>query len=694
MKKINENNKGITLISLVVTIIVLIILAGISISLVFGERGIITKAKEQKVIQTKAEILEQLELQKTSVLNYDTLYTDLWKYIEHIKEEDLGDHKVTEVIKIDDANAEIVIDGKYIYKVAQIENNVVINAEGYIEELDPQIDSFIVKSKATNKIEVEAKVRRAEKYEFWILKNGNWERDEKETTGKTDSNDQKTITHEYTSLTQGEKYQLKIIAIRGKKQVEKIINEDTQEIPEGNFTFTKSTNDWTNGNVTVTVGTSVTGYTLQTSKDGEKWDNTNTQTLTSNGTVYARLIDGVNTNAVGTGNVSNIDKTPPGATSITYNGGSNSCSWKNNYNLTLLSSDSQSGVSYYEIDWDSDGNSNETTGGNFIPTNNWSTCKARFRAVDVAGNRGAWTAEQHIHMDTQAPAKVTMNLNGYSSGSWTRENVTQTASSSDNVGISYYQYSHDGSSVAGTFQNPWTINWDGQWNFYVRAVDHAGNAGAWSNVYTIRRDTTAPSKPSIAIDNITVNGNGWSYRIAGRNTSSDSGSGINRYEFLVNESWRTNEYVSGSGWFIYDVKVRAVDNAGNYSAESDKIYLNSRRLYIRQLYYSLRDGPSVEESEVNSWDIDSGYGKGADLARIFTSSEANTLYLVKGGYGFADRMYRGILGRDADSGGRQNLVNNMSGTFSEFCFNVLKILVNSSEGQNVYSKNGIGTGTI
>ena len=176
MRKINKNNKGITLISLVVTIILLITLAGISISLVFGERGIITKAKEQKVIQTKAEILEQLELQKTNVLNYDTLHTDLWEYIEHIKEEDLGGHKVTEVIKIDEANAEIVIDGKYIYKVAQIENNVVINVEGYIEELDPQIDSFIVTSKTTNKIEVEAKVRRAEEYEFWILKNGNWEK--------------------------------------------------------------------------------------------------------------------------------------------------------------------------------------------------------------------------------------------------------------------------------------------------------------------------------------------------------------------------------------------------------------------------------------------------------------------------------------------------------------------------------------
>ena len=49
MKKINlKNSKGITLIALVVTIIVLIILAGISISLVLGNNGIITKAREAR----------------------------------------------------------------------------------------------------------------------------------------------------------------------------------------------------------------------------------------------------------------------------------------------------------------------------------------------------------------------------------------------------------------------------------------------------------------------------------------------------------------------------------------------------------------------------------------------------------------------------------------------------------------------
>ena len=41
-----KENKGITLIALVVTIIILIILAGISISMLFGENGIITKAKD------------------------------------------------------------------------------------------------------------------------------------------------------------------------------------------------------------------------------------------------------------------------------------------------------------------------------------------------------------------------------------------------------------------------------------------------------------------------------------------------------------------------------------------------------------------------------------------------------------------------------------------------------------------------
>ena len=43
-----KNNQGITLVALVVTIVVLLILAGVSISLVLGENGLISKAKESR----------------------------------------------------------------------------------------------------------------------------------------------------------------------------------------------------------------------------------------------------------------------------------------------------------------------------------------------------------------------------------------------------------------------------------------------------------------------------------------------------------------------------------------------------------------------------------------------------------------------------------------------------------------------
>ena len=46
-KALNRNN-GITLIALVVTIIVLLILAGISISVLSGENGLITRVKDAK----------------------------------------------------------------------------------------------------------------------------------------------------------------------------------------------------------------------------------------------------------------------------------------------------------------------------------------------------------------------------------------------------------------------------------------------------------------------------------------------------------------------------------------------------------------------------------------------------------------------------------------------------------------------
>lgn len=57
-----KNSKGITLIALVITIIVLIILAGVSINLVIGDNGIITKAKEAKTETEQAKLNEEVAL--------------------------------------------------------------------------------------------------------------------------------------------------------------------------------------------------------------------------------------------------------------------------------------------------------------------------------------------------------------------------------------------------------------------------------------------------------------------------------------------------------------------------------------------------------------------------------------------------------------------------------------------------------
>lgn len=98
MKKQIKTPNAITLIALVITIIVLIILAGISISLLFGENGIITKAKETKELQKIAELTEKLELEKGPVaLDHkgEVLITD---YLEYIKEQAIIENKDIETL--------------------------------------------------------------------------------------------------------------------------------------------------------------------------------------------------------------------------------------------------------------------------------------------------------------------------------------------------------------------------------------------------------------------------------------------------------------------------------------------------------------------------------------------------------------------------------------------------------------------
>ena len=57
-----KQQKGVTLVALVITIIVLLILAGVSIAMLTGENGILTKATDSKTKTIAAELREQVSL--------------------------------------------------------------------------------------------------------------------------------------------------------------------------------------------------------------------------------------------------------------------------------------------------------------------------------------------------------------------------------------------------------------------------------------------------------------------------------------------------------------------------------------------------------------------------------------------------------------------------------------------------------
>lgn len=79
-----KEQKGITLVALVITIIVLLILAGVSISLVVGDNGVLGKAKNAKT-QTEDGVAEQ-EIQ-LSINDVQAEYLEAWSSNQDVENE-------------------------------------------------------------------------------------------------------------------------------------------------------------------------------------------------------------------------------------------------------------------------------------------------------------------------------------------------------------------------------------------------------------------------------------------------------------------------------------------------------------------------------------------------------------------------------------------------------------------------------
>ena len=136
-----RNTKGITLIALVVTIIVLIILAGVSISLVLGENGIVNKAKKAKENTELAKVEEETRLNELAkqieegTSGGTTNPPETIKNIEEVKGGSYFDKATT--IKDSDGNLIKVPEG---FKIA--EDSGINVTEGIVIEDNDIIDGI------------------------------------------------------------------------------------------------------------------------------------------------------------------------------------------------------------------------------------------------------------------------------------------------------------------------------------------------------------------------------------------------------------------------------------------------------------------------------------------------------------------------------------------------------------------------
>ena len=128
IKEIKKSSKGVTLIALVITIIVLLILAGVSIAMLTGDNGILTQAKEAKEANIAGTEKEQIKLAMQS-----------------LKMKKQADN-VSTIVAADELQNQLIADGaknvtveagaseSLVVKYADSKNQYTVNQNGEIGE--------------------------------------------------------------------------------------------------------------------------------------------------------------------------------------------------------------------------------------------------------------------------------------------------------------------------------------------------------------------------------------------------------------------------------------------------------------------------------------------------------------------------------------------------------------------------------
>ena len=311
-KILKKGNKGITLIALVVTIIVLIILAGISINILFGDNGIIKKAQMAGEKSISSSDAEKIKLAYVEYMADNPYSNTIEGFLEYLKTKD-------EYI-VDDETNEIELNSN-LYSVEKVGKEIVVHEEG--KAIMPRVKSAqVIVENGSVQVSVETKNANGATLKY-VLK------EEDGVTVVDESNDITATNYTFNNIDEQKSYILTIIITNENGTKTKNVPVavlSLEERTKGKANFVISPSEGWQEQVTASINSSFTGANviLQYKKgtSGTWTPYSEAFSVDESVTLYGRFYNTV-TEEVGYEfqyNVQNVDNVNPNAPTLALSG--------------------------------------------------------------------------------------------------------------------------------------------------------------------------------------------------------------------------------------------------------------------------------------------------------------------------------------------------------------------------------------
>ena len=579
-----NNKHGITLIALVVTIVVMLILAGITIQTALGDGGLIdlaNQSNEQQIIATYKDRIGIVGINWSlnRALDDSVTVDDLW---QDMQDAGIIEDKDRDVEKLDDnGNYIITVPEGYKFQIHINEyDDVEVEYIGKDNNLLPYISAITVVSQTTNSVELQVSVSRLNNGTLNYYYKVKGESDESYQLVKDDTTD---LTASITGLTDGTTYEIKVEATNENGKVEKVTEILIGELM-GTITQ-KGETEWSNGTATIHIETQVPNVSILyqiNSTEGTYLPYDDTQGITGvahGDTVFAVLSDGTNTTDYTSINI--LDNLPPQQAQIVFS--TTETEEGETITATVTHTDNESGVAPTNCKWiyNTNPNSIGTEENSYLNAFNSNgqtinliaetegTYYLHVLTIDVAGHKTE-TISQAVIVNSALPTieetLVAGNHVTYVDGTGVSRDCVVLYDSSSTYGVEIITMETVESFTIGTYDFNTSMN---QYNDVINILNNATSKYLNTTyVDRVRSVGSVPNNPSYDGAGMHYTQFGGNYSGKLKNTDSNYLTDWNRMETLgiqyINNSsyWLASRFVFSQP-YTSNFRVRDSSNVNN-----------------------------------------------------------------------------------------------------------------------------------